>query len=76
MARIYFHLVSKHETILDTVGLEITDLDEAHAEARKAIEEFENESPSPGAEWDGWRLDVSNHSGAVMFSIPLGHLSC
>ena len=75
MARIYFHLVSKHETILDTVGLEITDLDEAHAEARKAIEEFESESPSPGAEWDGWRLDVSNHAGAVVFSIPLDRLS-
>ena len=74
MARIYFHLVSQHETILDTVGLEVTNLDEAYAEARKAIEEFANESPLPGAEWNGWRLDAGNHAGAVVFSIPLDHV--
>jgi hypothetical protein len=74
MARIYFHLVSQHETILDTVGLEVTDLDEAHAEARKAIEEFKSESPLPGAERYGWWLDAGNHAGAVVFSIPLDHV--
>jgi hypothetical protein len=37
--RCYFHLVNCHETILDDTGIEVSDLEVAKAEARKAIAE-------------------------------------
>ncbi|WP_046867643.1 DUF6894 family protein [Microvirga massiliensis] len=74
MVRLYFHLVSEHEAILDPVGLEVADVDEAYSEARTMIEEFKRESPLPEAERYGWRLEAGTHTGAVVFSIPFDHV--
>ena len=71
MARYYFHLADRHETIPDEDGLEVSDLAKAHAEALKVIEEFRTENPTMATEWEGWRLDVANGSGAIVFSINL-----
>ena len=71
MARYYFHLVSEHEVILDEEGVEVADLAEAGTEALKAIEEFRRESPSAAKGWEGWWLEVTDASGAVVFSISL-----
>jgi hypothetical protein len=65
VARYYFHLADRHETIPDEDGLEVSDLAKAHAEALKVIEEFRTENPTMATEWEGWRLDVADGSGAV-----------
>jgi hypothetical protein len=62
-------LASQHETIPDQDGVEVTDVAETYAAARQAIKEFRSESPS--TEWRGWRLDVTDASGAIVFSISL-----
>jgi hypothetical protein len=71
VARYYFHLVSPHEVILDDEGVEVTDLAEARAEALKTIDELRRESPSAAEGWEGWRLDVADAAGSVVFSISL-----
>ena len=38
--RCYFHLVSRHDVIVDETGIDVADLEAAEAHARQAIEEF------------------------------------
>ena len=45
--RCYFHLVSCHDVILDDTGVEVADLENAEAEARKAIQELCQEDDEP-----------------------------
>ena len=56
--RCYFHLVNCHETILDDTGIEVSDLEVAKAEARKAIAELRQEDDETGEDWSGWRLHL------------------
>jgi hypothetical protein len=67
--RYYFHLISQHRTIPDHDGVEVTDLAEAYAVAREAVEEFRRETPTRTLE--GWRLEATDASGGVVFSISL-----
>jgi hypothetical protein len=69
--RCYFHLVNCHDAIRDTDGLEITDLDQAHAQALETIQGLAQEDEEAAATWAGWRLNVCDQSGAVLFSIGL-----
>lgn len=68
--RCYFHLVNGSEEILDTEGLEVADLDQAHAEALETLHALAREDEAAAA-WAGWRLDVRDASGALLFSIGL-----
>lgn len=67
----YFHLVSRHDVILDDTGVEVTDLENAEAEARKAILELRQEDEEADEMWAGWQLNVTDASGRVLLSIPL-----
>ncbi len=68
--RCYFHLVSGSEEIRDREGLEVTDLDQAHAEALETLHALAREDEAAAAAaWAGWRLDVCDASGALLFSI-------
>ncbi len=69
--RCYFHLVNGSEEILDTEGLEVADLDQAHAEALETLHTLAREDEAAAAAWAGWRLDVCDASGALLFSIGL-----
>ena len=69
--RCYFHLVNGDETILDEVGIAVSDLATAQAMALQAIDDIRNEALELGASWQGWRLDVVESSGRVLLSIPL-----
>ncbi len=71
LMRCYFHLVNSHEEILDDEGIEVSDLEDAKAQALVAIEDIREEAIQSGASWQGWRLDVVNPSGEVLLSIPL-----
>ena len=68
--RCYFHLVNGSEEIRDREGLEVADLDQAHAEALETLHALAREDEAAAA-WAGWRLDVCDASGALLFSIGL-----
>ena len=52
--RCYFHLVNGHETIPDDTGVEVSDVDDAKAQALVAIHEIREETIQVGASWQGW----------------------
>ncbi|PVE21823.1 hypothetical protein DC522_24495 [Microvirga sp. KLBC 81] len=69
--RCYFNLVSDEETMLDDEGVEVRDLDQAWAQALKAIAELREEAEGDFIEWDRWRLEATDAKGKVLFSIKL-----
>jgi hypothetical protein len=69
--RCYFHLVNCHDVIVDDTGVEVVDLENAEAEARKAIQELCQEDDEPGSMWAGWQPSIASASGRVLLSIPL-----
>ena len=66
--RIYFHLKSAHEVILDPKGVELSDLQEARVHALEVIEELR---PKDAQYWSGWTLAATDAAGAVLFTIDL-----
>ena len=69
--RCYFHLVNGLEEIRDRVGLEVANVDQARAEAIETLQALIKEDQSAADAWAGWRLNVSDASGTVLFSINL-----
>ena len=69
--RCYFHLVSRHDVILDNIGVEVANLESAEAEARQAIRDLRQEDDQTDEEWQGWQLNVTDAAGQVLLSIPL-----
>jgi len=60
-----------HERILDETGIEVSDLEAAHYQALKAIQELKQEDDSDDIDWHGWQLEVTDAAGRVLLSIPL-----
>ncbi len=73
--RFFFHLVDAHGAIRDKDGVDVADIDELRVEAEKAIAELRLADPSAAHEWKGWRLDVSDASGAVLLTLNLDPVS-
>jgi hypothetical protein len=69
--RCYFHLVNGDETIPDDTGIEVSELEDAKAQALQAIDDLRDEAIQAGASWWGWRLDIVGASGRVLLSISL-----
>jgi hypothetical protein len=69
--RLYFHLAAAHDVILDEVGIEVDDLEHARSEAILALVELRAEDYSAVQDFRGWRLEVADASGVVVFSIDL-----
>ena len=69
--RCFFHLVNCRETILDEIGIEVSDLEMAKAEARKAIAELRQEDDETGENWSGWRLNIVSPDGSLLHSEDL-----
>jgi hypothetical protein len=69
--RCYFHLVNGSEVISDDTGIEVTDLETAKAEARKAIAELRQENGGANEDWSGWRLDIECPEGSLLHSFNL-----
>lgn len=67
----FFHLVHRHERILDETGIEVSDLEAAHYQAIKAIQELREEGEDDEVDWRGWHLEVTDATGKVLLSIPL-----
>ena len=69
--RCYFHLFSDQEEILDEVGIEVTDLEQAKTEALKAISELRLEIGDEVEDWSTWRLEIVCPQGTLLHSMPL-----
>jgi hypothetical protein len=65
----YFNLVSSHHTIIDNEGLEVADVNEAHAFAREAISEMVQDGVAEIAHWRGWEIEARDASGTVLFTM-------
>jgi hypothetical protein len=70
-SRYFFNLTDGEDVIRDEDGIVVPDLHAALVEAMKAIEELRAEDPSAMAEWQGWWLEIIDHSGQTVQSIPL-----
>lgn len=69
--RCYFNLVSDDETMIDEEGVEVRNIDQAWAQALKAIAELREEAEGDFIEWDRWSLQATDASGAILFSLKL-----
>jgi hypothetical protein len=69
--RYYFNLINHTERILDDTGIEVSTPEQAQAQALKAVQEMRAEGED-SAEWNDWRLEVSDAAGAVAFCVSLG----
>jgi hypothetical protein len=63
--------VHTHERIVDEAGIEVSDLEAAHYQALKAIQELRQEGEADEVDWHGWHLEVVDEAGNVLLSIPL-----
>jgi hypothetical protein len=63
--------VHTHERILDETGIEVSDVEAAHYQALKAIQELRQDGESDEIDWRGWQLEVVDETGKILLSIPL-----
>jgi hypothetical protein len=73
--RLYFRVVSDFAEIPDTDGLGVRDTSEVRSQILKALEAIRKEKPHLFEEGGGWRVDVADDSGQVLFSVPLVELA-
>jgi hypothetical protein len=69
--RCFFNLVGPHGSLPDQEGIEVANMDELRAEVAETVEEVRSSAPSEAQHWKGWRLEVTDSSGAVIFSVDL-----
>ena len=70
--RCFFHLVRSGSRLIDEEGLEVANMDEIRAEVTKATQELRQANPFAVTDWKGWRLEVTDASGTVLFTFDLG----
>ena len=69
--RCFFNLVGPHDSLVDTDGVEVSSTEALGAQVAKAIEEVRRADPGAARDWKGWRLEVTDSSGAVLLSVNL-----
>jgi hypothetical protein len=69
--RCFFDLVKADRSILDEEGIEIVNLDELRVQVAQAVQRVGQTRASLAKDWEGWRLEVSDPSHVVLFSIDL-----
>jgi hypothetical protein len=69
--RCYFNLADASEVIRDRIGIEVSDPEQARAEALDVIREQRQADLVAAQEWRGWHLIGIDDTGQLLFSIPL-----
>lgn len=69
--RLFFHLVSELSEIPDEDGFEVEDVEDLRPQILNALEEISKEKPQLFQEGSGWRLNVADASGQILFSLAL-----
>ncbi len=74
--RCFFHLVDAHgSSMLDIEGVEVAHIDELRAEVAETLREVREADPLAARGWKGWRLEVTDPSGAVLLTVNLDPVS-
>jgi hypothetical protein len=73
--RCFFNLHNTDDAILDEEGVEVANVEELRAEVAKGIKEVRSADPLVARAWKGWRLEATNPSRAVLFSVNLDPLA-
>ena len=74
MMRCYFHLAGADQTLPDHAGVEVSDPEEAHTLAHAVALEMLQSGEAQASDWQGWRLEIADASGAALFTIRLDAL--
>jgi subtilisin-like proprotein convertase family protein len=72
--RCYFNLVDGQQSIIDHDGVEVPDLEQARSIARATAMEMIRAGEARVGDWRGWRMEITDNSGATLFSIDLEDL--
>ena len=67
--RFYFNLKDSEQSLPDLVGVEVTNFDEARRFALETVAEVIQEDQE--TDWRGWRLEATDASGSILFTISL-----
>jgi hypothetical protein len=70
--RCFLNLHNTDEAIFDE---EVANAEELRAEVAKVVKEVRSAAPLVASEWKGWRLEATDPSGAVLFSVNLDPLA-
>lgn len=69
--RCYFHLVRDQEELIDDEGVDVSDFENARAQAMMAVRELQREAGGIVEDWSGWQLNVVNAEGYLLWYVPL-----
>lgn len=72
MPRYFFHIRDHDRMILDDEGLELASVSDAIREARNELEEMVIDSARDGDNISHQVMEVTDHTGRVLASIPFG----
>jgi hypothetical protein len=70
-SRYYFNLTNGDHIIHDSEGCQVEDINSAVAFANRAIKELRAEASLPSEVWQGWRMEIRNGTGEVVWVISL-----
>ncbi len=73
LSRFHVHLNNGEDVIRDEEGILVSDIDAALIAAMEVIQELRAEDAVSAAEWQGWRLDITDEAGRVIESLSLDH---
>jgi hypothetical protein len=71
-ARFFFNFVSPAEMILDETGVVLPIEGDVVGHIAHALEDLYEKNSLASAEWDGWRVKVSDCTGQTILSLSLG----
>jgi hypothetical protein len=69
--RFYLHGARRDEIIQDLEGVEVDNINQVRVEILRAVRELLQEDEFAAEDWSGWRLIVTDDTGAVVLSLDL-----
>jgi hypothetical protein len=72
--RCHFNLEDAHQTLFDREGVEVEDVDQAYTLAHEVAVEMFRQGQLKIGNCLGWRLEATDGSGVVLFTIRLDAL--
>ncbi len=74
-ARFFFNFISDVEVINDETGVDLSTEGDVVGHIAHALEDLYRDSSFASAEWDGWRIVVTDWTGQPVLSMILGDSS-
>ena len=71
-ARFFFNFISDVEVISDETGVDLSTEGDVVGHIARALEDLYRDSSFASAEWEGWRIVVTDWAGQPVLSMTLG----